>query len=87
MTSTGRTTAADFLAVLCADEELLRAEFDAIVDANWDAPPPVPPARPGGPDRRPAPVRPPRRIPRPAPGRHPAGRGPARERSPPRTRP
>ena len=87
MTSTERTTAADFLAVLCADEELLRAEFDAIVDANWGAPPPVPPARPGGPDRRPALPRPPRLSRRPPVGRRPAGRAPARERSPPRTLP
>ena len=83
MTSTERTADADFLAVLCADEELLRAEFDAIVEANWDVPPPVPPARPEGPGPRPVAPRPPRRTRRPAPGRRPAGRGPVRERSPP----
>ncbi len=34
-----------FLALVCDDEELLRAEFDAIVDAAWP---------PGGTHRRPA---------------------------------
>jgi hypothetical protein len=34
----------EFLAMLCADEELLRAEFDAIVAAGWA---PGPPPRPG----------------------------------------
>ncbi|MEO6090507.1 MAG: DUF6292 family protein [Umezawaea sp.] len=32
----------EFLALLCEDEEALRAEFDAIIAANWDEPPPVP---------------------------------------------
>jgi hypothetical protein len=39
----------EFLALLCADEDLLRAEFDAIVAANWDRPTPprpTPPRRP-----------------------------------------
>lgn len=33
-------TGEQFLAVLCAEEELLRAEFDAIVTAEWPAPAP-----------------------------------------------
>jgi len=35
----------EFLALLCADEELLRAEFDAIIAAEW---PTTPPRRPCG---------------------------------------
>lgn len=39
------TLAADeeFLAIVCSDEDLLRAEFDAIVAAEWPSPPPVEP--------------------------------------------
>jgi hypothetical protein len=43
----------EFLALLCEDEDLLRAEFEAIIDANWDRPGPLrptpstPPAHPG----------------------------------------
>lgn len=75
-----------FLDIICHDEELLRAEFDALVAASWDEPPPPPPP-PAGP--RPADNPPPRpaaptateqevppRSHRPAP----AGR---RQRSPP----
>jgi hypothetical protein len=36
----------EFLALLCADEDLLRAEFDAIVAANWDRPRPPRPTLP-----------------------------------------
>jgi hypothetical protein len=32
-----------FVELLCADEELLRAEFDAIIAAEWPDPPPVDP--------------------------------------------
>ena len=39
-----------FLAVVYADADWLRAEFDAIVEASWDEPP----ARPG-PGARPVP--------------------------------
>jgi hypothetical protein len=54
-----------FLALVCADEELLRAEFEAIIDACWDRPPPTrptrwvrPPTRSGAiASRRPAPPR------------------------------
>lgn len=55
MASALRTDTAqeEFLALLCADEDLLRAEFEAIIDANWDRPvpqrpvPATPPDRPG----------------------------------------
>jgi hypothetical protein len=30
-----------FLEVLCADEDLVRAEFDAIIAAEWPSPPPA----------------------------------------------
>jgi hypothetical protein len=75
-----------FLAVVFADADWLRAEFDAIVAASWDRPP----ARPHRPDAPvPAPGRPSaadwpdRSVP---PGRRVAA-APARERGPPRGRP
>ncbi len=34
----------EFLHLICADEELLRAEFDAIIAAEWPTPPPRRPA-------------------------------------------
>ncbi|MEV6236726.1 hypothetical protein [Lentzea sp. NPDC051838] len=67
----------EFLALVCEDEDLVRAEFDAIIEANWGEPPPTPAPR------RPVP---------PAPYRnpfHPYGQdqmptsGQARQRSPP----
>jgi len=38
----GTTLAADerFVELICADEALLRAEFDAIIAAEWPSPPP-----------------------------------------------
>jgi hypothetical protein len=30
----------EFLALLCSDEELLRAEFEEIIAAEWPSPPP-----------------------------------------------
>ncbi|HEY0805430.1 MAG TPA: hypothetical protein VGD84_10205, partial [Pseudonocardiaceae bacterium] len=37
----------EFLAVICADEEWVRAEFDALIAAQWpDPPPPAPAPRP-----------------------------------------
>ena len=73
----------EFLAVVYADPDWLRAEFDAIVEASWDEPParpepcgrPVPP----GPDAA-------RHPDRPAPIGRPAAAAPARERSPPGAR-
>lgn len=35
--------AEDFVELLCADEDLLRDEFDAIIRANWPSPPPAAP--------------------------------------------
>jgi len=47
-----------FIELVCADEDLVRAEFDAIIAAEWPSPPPVQPAsagadgRPGRAERR-----------------------------------
>jgi hypothetical protein len=38
-------TRAEFIDVVCADEELLRAEFDAIIEAAWSGAPPGEPAQ------------------------------------------
>jgi hypothetical protein len=77
----------EFLALVCSDEELLRAEFDAIIAAGWSSPPPDEPNRDGAAKRRPGsagrrapsgPSRPPKQR------RHPTGTdGWARQRSPP----
>ncbi len=75
-----------FLELLCTDEDLLRAEFDAIIAAGWPSPPPAAPARRVGAERRP------RRVRRRGEGsltalaswpRHPGVGGWARQRSPP----
>ncbi|HET9142461.1 hypothetical protein [Actinophytocola sp.] len=42
-----------FLAIVCADAELLRAEFEAIINAGWNPPPVTRPARPVRPPIRP----------------------------------
>ncbi|MGW3961734.1 hypothetical protein ACWED2_18065 [Amycolatopsis sp. NPDC005003] len=80
-----RSAAADgFTELVLADPEWVRAEFDAIVTANFDPPPPVPAAR-----RRGAGPRPPAVVglPRRRPGvRLLAAKCPRRERSPPRLR-
>jgi len=72
-----------FLAVVYADADWLRAEFDAIVAASWDEPPARPePCRragPPGPDAA-------RHPDRPVPIGRPAAAAPARERSPPGAR-
>jgi hypothetical protein len=79
-----------FLALVYTDEELLRAEFDAIIADSWNEP--TPPAR-QRPTRPPAPP-PQRRRHRSgtagrAPGRqhYPAGEGRSRQRAPPPGRP
>lgn len=36
----------EFLALLCEDEDLVRAEFDEIIAANWGEPPLPPAPRP-----------------------------------------
>lgn len=46
-----RRTTDEFLDLVCADEDLLRAEFDAIIDATWSPPPARPPASPSRADR------------------------------------
>ena len=77
-----------FLQLIYADEDLLRAEFDAIIAAEWPSPPPVEPAsagadgRPGRGERRghigaPPPPRPP----------HTGVGARPRQRSPPGSRP
>lgn len=54
-----------FTELISADPDLVRAEFDALIGANFDQPPapPVPPAPPAG---RPAPPPPPQPGPSPA---------------------
>jgi len=78
----------EFLELICADEQLLRAEFDAIIAQEWDTP-----SLPPGPPRRSSfPARPPQRrrcrTGRPAnqltgPQHDPGGEGRCRERGPP----
>jgi hypothetical protein len=81
-----RSVDEQFLALLCSDEELLQAEFDAIIAAEWPEPPgslPRPGAAGRTPERgRPGRCRPGARPRRPQP--HPLG-GDARrrQRSPP----
>jgi hypothetical protein len=84
--TTARTVDEQFLDLICSDADLLAAEFDAIIAAEWPKPPADMPGRgaagahPGSgaarraaePDRGPV-----------APPRHPAIRGWARQRSPP----
>jgi len=44
-----------FVDLVCQDDDLVRAEFDAIVAAAWPEPPaPPPPPAPPGPGDRPA---------------------------------
>jgi hypothetical protein len=75
-----------FLELVLADEQLLRAEFDAIVTQEWPSRPPPPAPRKGGPTPPPAPRRPlvppARRVRLRPPGRPQAG-GRRRQRSPP----
>jgi hypothetical protein len=76
----------EFLELMCADEELLRAEFDAIIAQEWASrPPPAEPpaASPGtGPDQQWRRVPPDVRGSRLRP-RHPGIGGWSRQRSPP----
>jgi hypothetical protein len=75
-----------FLALVYADEELLRAEFDALIAATWDQP-----RQPAGPRRASRPTPPPRRRPRPEfarPGpmraqHYPGAEARTRQRAPP----
>jgi hypothetical protein len=77
----------EFLELICADEELLRAEFDAIVAREWEGS--LPPAEPPVPSPGTGPQ--PRRhgLSRgcqssPGAPRHPGADGWGRQRSPPR---
>ncbi|WP_270889567.1 hypothetical protein [Pedococcus sp. 5OH_020] len=69
--------------LVCADEELLRAEFEAIVAESWQSEDPPAPVRPVSPAHRPA-----AGLPRPEAGVGPAETVvlehlPGRQRSPP----
>ncbi|GLY50273.1 hypothetical protein [Lentzea sp. NBRC 102530] len=56
---TARTADDEFLALVCADADLLGAEFDSIIEANWGEPPPAPvPHRPVPPVRHEEPPHP-----------------------------
>jgi hypothetical protein len=76
----------EFLALVYADEELLRAEFDALIAATWGQP-----RQPARPRRASRPTPPPRRRPRPEfaqPGpmraqHDPGAEGRTRQRAPP----
>jgi hypothetical protein len=76
----------EFLALICADEELLRAEFDALIAATWGQPrQPARPRRAGRPTP-PPPGGPNREFARPARMRaqhDPGAEGRTRQRAPP----
>jgi hypothetical protein len=77
-----------FLEILCADQELLRAEFDAIIAAEWPSPPPAEPDRGAAAARRPRRARQRREASvaaLPSRPRHQGIGGWTRQRSPPRT--
>jgi hypothetical protein len=83
-----RGTDEQFLELLCADEDLVRAEFDAIIAAEWPSPPPAEPDHGADAERRPCRPRQRREASvaalssRP---RHPGVGGWTRQRSPPST--
>ena len=77
-----------FLDLLCSDEDLLRAEFDAIIAAEWPTPPTDDPAGDGvaGHHQRPGGTRGDTRVAAvPITPRHPGVGGWGRPRSPPNT--
>jgi hypothetical protein len=84
----GSTLAAEeeFLAIVCSDEDLVRAEFEAIIAAEWPSLPPGAPADGVAVERSPGPAR---RQPRggqarlPNGARHPGIDRWSRQRSPP----
>jgi len=79
-------TKEEFLAILCSDEDLLRAEFDAIIAAEWPSLPPDPPEDDGALERSPGTARHQptgARVRLPNRPRHPGIGGWARQRSPP----
>jgi hypothetical protein len=75
-----------FLDVVYADPDWVRAEFDAIVGASWEEPP-VAPERPDRPAAAPAPATGPGWPERALPPGRPVAACPARERAPPATSP
>jgi hypothetical protein len=81
-----RQAAAAFAELICADEQWLREEFDALIAANYQPPgppPPAPPRTPPLPPRRPAKATCRAAGPGPqATSSHPGG-GLRRQRSPP----
>ncbi|MFY1671002.1 hypothetical protein ACN27G_13685 [Plantactinospora sp. WMMB334] len=44
--STSRSVHEAFVELVQHDDDLMRAEFEALIDACWHEPPPPPPARP-----------------------------------------
>jgi hypothetical protein len=83
-----RGTDEQFLELVCADEDLLRAEFDTIIAAEWPSPPPAEPDRGADAERRPRRARQPREASAaalPNRPRHPGIGGWTRPRSPPPT--
>jgi hypothetical protein len=76
----------EFVDLICADADLLRAEFEAIVAAGWSNPPPSPPAGRPAERSRSAEARPDPREPRLGCCQgldNPAADGRSRQRSPP----
>ncbi|GAA4261464.1 hypothetical protein GCM10022255_094150 [Dactylosporangium darangshiense] len=74
-----------FTELICGDPELVRAEFDALISASFDEPPP-PPAPPAPSAAQPTPSHPqPDTSPTPAAGdgRRPPGAAGNNQRSPP----
>ncbi|MGW6443469.1 hypothetical protein [Lentzea sp. NPDC055074] len=72
-----RTVDDEFLALVCADADLLSAEFDAIIEANWGEPLPSPSPRRSVPPARHS------TVPRPHATDYFPGGVLARQRSPP----
>jgi hypothetical protein len=72
-----------FLDLVANDDDLVRAEFDALIAASWDAPPPPPPAVPAPADRPPGWPEPSPAEPARLADRHVPARRPTRQRSPP----
>jgi hypothetical protein len=81
-----RQADAAFAELICADDQWLREEFDALIAANYQPPgppPPAPPRVPPLPPRRQGPAPSPDRCPGPQVLRAHSGAGRRRQRSPP----
>jgi hypothetical protein len=82
-TSTNQALYDAFLDLAYADQEIVDAEFEELIAASWEPPPPAPPARPEPADRPPH-TGSLRATDPPGPGRSTRPRTrPARQRSPP----